>query len=463
VTDRSRFDPALLEKTKHGDRYIAIVEQLEKDDGQKRAFLKACFLKLGLQVNQNPEPVPSLSPLHLSSSSPHGVSALLPSWRSLLSRSASGQVTLAGDSDTFHLRNLPASLAPDPDLSALRLDSHETEEVVDQDPGSSSSAVDYDKIAKHLILHVDGRPSLKETPAFNHALFYDSLARSASYRRDAAFGRYILYGDVVTSTSTLLERNDSLLRTLPSGFTATASTQLSGRGRGSNVWASPRGSLMFSTVIHHPARLAHSSPVVFVQYLAAVAVARAARRYGKGYAELPVRIKWPNDVYAATPDDDGGGAPRWAKVAGVLVTSSYAADSSTYRLLVGVGVNVANAHPTTGLDAVARAANLAPFTREVLLASILAELEDLHRGFCARGWDARLEDEYLSLWLHGGQDVTVESAGGLRARIRGVTRDWGLLLAEELDHEGRETGHMVALQSDSNSFDFFKGLIKRKV
>ena len=61
------------------------------------------------------------------------------------------------------------------------------------------------------------------------------------------------------------------------------------------------------------------------------------------------------------------------------------------------------------------------------------------------------------------QIVTVESEGGLRARIKGITRDWGLLFAEELDRDERSTGHMIALQSDSNSFDFFKGLIKRKV
>jgi biotin---protein ligase len=56
----------------------------------------------------------------------------------------------------------------------------------------------------------------------------------------------------------------------------------------------------------------------------------------------------------------------------------------------------------------------------------------------------------------------VESEGGLRARIKGVTRDWGLLLAEELSWEDRPIGHTIALQSDNNSFDFFKGLIKRK-
>lgn len=324
---------------------------------------------------------------------------------------------MVGDSDKFHLRNLPDSYAPDHDLdlSSLSLDSEKEVDDV------SGSAVDYDKIAKHLILHLGDRPSLKETPAFNHALFYDSLERSTSYRRDYTFGRYVLYGEVVTSTSTMLEksvpprrrsssnlaRNDNLLRTLPSGFTAAATTQLAGRGRGSNVWASPRGSLMFSTVVHHPARLAHSSPVVFVQYLAAVATVRAVRGYGDGCARLPVRIKWPNDVYAARPPDGSGErAPggeaeaEWAKVAGVLVTSSYAADAAAYRLLVGVGVNVANSAPTTGLDAVARAAGLPPFRHERLLAGILAELEDLHRAFCEGGWDARLEEEYLGMWLH---------------------------------------------------------------
>ena len=61
--------------------------------------------------------------------------------------------------------------------------------------------------------------------------------------------------------------------------------------------------------------------------------------------------------------------------------------------------------------------------------------------------------------------VTLETEGGTRARIKGITRDWGLLVAEELEDgiDGeRATGRTVELQSDSNSFDFFKGLVKRK-
>lgn len=46
--------------------------------------------------------------------------------------------------------------------------------------------------------------------------------------------------------------------------------------------------------------------------------------------------------------------------------------------------------------------------------------------------------------------------------VKGITTDWGLLLAEEVGWNDRLTGRMFQLQSDSNSFDFLRGLIKRK-
>lgn len=73
-----------------------------------------------------------------------------------------------------------------------------------------------------------------------------------------------------------------------------------------------------------------------------------------------------------------------------------------------------------------------------------------------------MEALYYSHWLHGGQIVTLEMEGGARAKVRGITRDWGLLKVEELGWEDRPTGKMWELQSDSNSFDFFKGLLKTK-
>jgi biotin--protein ligase len=61
------------------------------------------------------------------------------------------------------------------------------------------------------------------------------------------------------------------------------------------------------------------------------------------------------------------------------------------------------------------------------------------------------------------QIVTLEAEGGVRARIKGITKDYGLLRAEELGWEDRPTGKTWQLQSDSNSFDFFRGLVKRKI
>lgn len=94
----------------------------------------------------------------------------------------------------------------------------------------------------------------------------------------------------------MANRNHKLLQALPTGFTALASLQTAGRGRGSNVWVSPIGCLLFSTCIRHPAGACARSPVVFVQYIAALAVVEAVKSYAPGYEEFPIHIKWPNDI-----------------------------------------------------------------------------------------------------------------------------------------------------------------------
>lgn len=93
-----------------------------------------------------------------------------------------------------------------------------------------------------------------------------------------------------------MSRNPKLLSSLPTGFTLTAATQVAARGRGSNIWVCPAGSLLFSTVINHPAHLAASRPIVFLQYLAAIAIVEAVKTYDIGYEDTPVKLKWPNDI-----------------------------------------------------------------------------------------------------------------------------------------------------------------------
>lgn len=158
---------------------------------------------------------------------------------------------------------------------------------------------------------------------------------------------------------------------------------------------------------------------------------------------------------------------QYTKICGILVNSHYS--SKEYISVVGIGLNGTNASPTTSLHALVEKFTSSstskdhPVTLEKLLARILTVFEELYIRFLRTGFDLHFEESYYEDWLHMHQIVTLEEEGGARARIKGITRDYGLLLAEELGWEDRPTGRVWQLQSDSNSFDFFRGLVRRKV
>jgi biotin--protein ligase len=138
--------------------------------------------------------------------------------------------------------------------------------------------------------------------------------------------------------------------------------------------------------------LTASAPVIFIQYIAAIAIVEGIKFYEPGYEVLPIKLKWPNDVYALDPKSPPG-QKQWTKIAGILVNSSYS--NGAYNLVVGIGLNTTNPAPTTSLNAlcaVPRAPptkdafaspkpesyrTLPPFTLEKLLARILTKFEDV--------------------------------------------------------------------------------------
>ncbi|KAI2608034.1 biotin-protein ligase [Hypoxylon sp. NC1633] len=436
--------------------YDELIAALRADDDARTSFLKACLTKLGLEVNQETSGVPSLSRLHLSSISSTNVDDLIHSWEEIITRE-DGEEYIRAENDTFHLQKPETMWSTNGLKEALT-----SNDSPDQKPSDvrGEGIIDYSTIVKRIVTHENAWPEAKATPYFNHHAFYYSLQE---YRRSEPeaeeWGDFLMYGDVVTSTNTLLEKNFKLLSKLPSGFTLTATTQVAGRGRGSNVWVSPAGSLIMSTVINHPAHLAPSRPIVFIQYLAAIAIVEAVKSYDKGYDDVPVKLKWPNDIYALDPRQPSSSPPSYVKIGGILSNCSYSAGS--YQIVLGIGLNTTNGRPTTSLDALLPE-HLTPFRIEKLTAGILTHLEALYKKFVRRGFTRDMEEAYYSHWLHGRQIVNLETQGGAKARIVGITRDWGMLRAEELGSDGRPTGKEWALQSDENSFDFFRGLVKRK-
>ncbi|MCJ1414096.1 biotin holocarboxylase synthetase [Xylographa parallela] len=433
-----------------------VIDSLAQDDKPRTDFVKACLNKLGLQVNQEQSTVPSLSRLHLTSMRPPDTLVILDTLRDII-ETEDGEEYIKDENDTFHLEK-PSAWSLGKLNDALTEDQSDK---TDQDDGAEDKILDYSTVVKRVIIHENDHPTSKETPYFNHHAYFANLKHYQSASKDVNpdFGRYLLYGEVVTSTNTMLEKNTQLLRRLPSGFTATATVQVAGRGRGTNVWVSPAGSLMFSLVVRHDMSLMPQAPVVFLQYLAALAIVEGINSYDTGYRGFPIKLKWPNDIYARDPSQSSS-SKSYVKIGGILVNSHYS--STEYLSVVGIGLNTTNALPTTSLAALTPA-HLPAITPEKLLARLVTTFSSLYSRFRMTGFDRDFEEMYYKHWLHTDQIVTLEAEGGIKARIKGITRDWGLLIAEELGWEDRPTGKILQLQSDSNSFDFFKGLLKRKV
>ncbi|PCD20726.1 hypothetical protein FGRA07_04878 [Fusarium graminearum] len=312
-------------------------------------------------------------------------------------------------------------------------------------------------ITKKIVPHEKGLPHPKLTPHFNHGLFFSSLKRYRQIEPTAkTWGDLLMYGEVVTSTNTMLEKY--LMPKLPSGFTVSATTQVAGRGRGSNVWIAPPGMLIFSTIINHPAHLAVTHPVVFIQYIASIAIVEAVQSYDRGYDKIPIKIKWPNDIYALDPTRSQE-KPHYSKVGGMLSQCLYF--DGNYQIILGIGLNTLNSRPTMSISDLVPAG--APELHiETLLARVLTRIEAIYAQFLREGFSSGLEARYYRHWLHTRQEVSLEAEGGVKARVLGITRDWGMLKVEEIDSSGRAIGKTWALQSDENSFDFWKGLVRRK-
>ncbi|KAF9141022.1 biotin holocarboxylase synthetase [Mortierella sp. GBA39] len=430
-----------------------VVNRLLEREHERRLFLRSVLAKMGLSVAP-PEPgqaatavngtitgviqgVPSITPLFLAS--------VHPSYTAELSRTllglANGQGQIQEVNDTFQLvpslqHTIPVHNPTTP-ATAPGLEQEEGEE----------------HITKNIVLCAEAPPPTTMTPEFNMAHFFQHLELTRQQQlasgigsrfsnNNLTFGNSLLYGQVVTSTQTMLDKNFGLCQKLPNGFVCNATIQVSGRGRGRNSWISPPGCLQFSMVLRHPVQAAHAS-AVFVQYLVALAVVESVCSL-PGYEDLPLRLKWPNDIYAEAPLDHpsqaqaatAGSSPKMIKIGGVLVNSNF--DGSEFLLVI-----------------------------ETLLAQILVKFEQFHGQFLGGNGTgfAQFEEMYYRRWLHSDAIVTLTTmTPHRRVRIKGVSLDYGLLRTVSVDEQGREEvgGEEFRLQPDGNSFDMLKGLISQK-
>ncbi|KAI8929537.1 biotin-protein ligase [Entophlyctis helioformis] len=261
----------------------------------------------------------------------------------------------------------------------------------------------------------------------------------------ALYGLPLMYSRVVTSTQTILEKNFALRSSLPDGVVFVGSHQVSGRGRGRNSWISQQGCLQFSFKMSH----ADASSIVFIQYLFGLAVVEAVQSL-PGCKALPVCLKWPNDIYARTPDG-------LRKIGGILITSEYTA--GVFSLVVGCGLNVSNPRPTLCL-------NDLPLRHEAVLAAIMETFGVMYDIFMSEPASASgakpfrfkpFLNMYYAKWVHAEQRVGIlENGQQIEAVIEGLDAS-GLLRARLVGD-----GSVRLLQPDGNSFDMLRNLLFAK-
>lgn len=397
------FSPDLLKPIPSNKKYTSLLQKLSDNDDYRILFMRSLLKKMGLRTNDNEVPIPGLTRLSLTSSYPPRLIYLIDVLKKEIGHR--GGDILKAHNDTFRLWDARQDVfqAPKPDNTHLS-GYHE-----DGDP-------ELDTTIKDIDVYYTGLPESRLTSSFNHELYYNSLKEF--YGKQGSLeelGTIILYGEVVTSTSIMLYKNFDLLRLLPNGFSIVGTIQTAGRGRGNNVWVTPPGVLAVSTVLRMPLHhiSGRPSPMVFTQYIVSLAMVEAIRAYGPGYDCVPVRLKWPNDIYCENPEysslsPENDSISEFLKIAGLLINSTIC--EGEYILVAGIGVNVTNNAPSTSLNSILNKLNegerkkkglapLEPYTIEKLLAKYFATLETMLTEFRYQGFVA-FENLYYKRWLH---------------------------------------------------------------
>jgi len=228
---------------------------------------------------------------------------------------------------------------------------------------------------------------------------------------------------VASTTSTNADLLAAARAGQPEGTVLVAEEQTAGRGRLDRDWVAPaRSGLTFSALLR-PDRVPPANRG-WLPLLAGVAVAEALSVLA---ADLPVRLKWPNDVLAGSAE---------GKVGGILV--ELAGDAA----VVGIGVNVTlRTDELPAPTATSLAIEGAQVDRDSLLRAVLRRLASRYLSWVAAGGDPEpsgLRSAYLELCGTLGRPVRVVRAAqpDLLGTATGVDA-YGQLVVDAAD-QGRQ-------------------------
>ena len=234
-----------------------------------------------------------------------------------------------------------------------------------------------------------------------------------SIRKTKWVGTEICYFDVTDATNTQsksLGEGDA-----PNGTLVVAGKQESGRGRRGRSFESPAGTGIFMTLLLRPEIEPQNASMLTL--VSALAVAKGIEHM----VDLPVQIKWPNDIVI-----------NGKKVCGILTEMSAQMDYVNY-IVIGIGINVGNEEFPEEIKDVATSIYLESgkhVNRAMLIEKIWEEFEDYYELYEKTQDLSSLVKEYDSYLVNRGQKVRVlDSKEPYEGKAMGIT-DRGELIVD---------------------------------
>ncbi len=195
------------------------------------------------------------------------------------------------------------------------------------------------------------------------------------------------------------------------GAVVWAESQTAGRGRHGRDWVSPPGNLYCSIILRPQVEQARLSEIAFV---AALAVRDAVTQMLP--PEVPVELKWPNDVLAAG-----------RKISGILVEAEKLPDEARTALIIGIGINIVSApretsYPATCIAALGRSPRVSR-----MLSALVAALDRRVASWTRAGFAAVRQEWLDHAYGIGGE---VAASGGISGIFTGVDETGAILIAQ---------------------------------
>ncbi|RFU68473.1 biotin--[acetyl-CoA-carboxylase] ligase [Peribacillus saganii] len=229
------------------------------------------------------------------------------------------------------------------------------------------------------------------------------------------FGKEVVYEETVSSTQQIAHRlaNEGASE----GTIVVAEEQVSGKGRLSRSWHSPKFTGIWMSIILRPIIPIDKAPQLTL--LAAVAVVQAIEEVTD---TLP-QIKWPNDILI-----------NGKKVTGIL-TEMQAESDGIHSVIIGIGINVNTKQDDFPDDLKEKATSIQieqgkSISRAKLIQVLLLRLEKIYDLYLEKGFSP-IKQLWEGYAVTIGRDIIATTlTGTITGRALGITEE-GVLLLED--------------------------------